>query len=143
MKILSDEIERVAVALGANYIRSSSLNESNIQVHFSEIDGATIIFAGVPNVQTQYEGAQVIDNYVGVELYFVVKKPHDEMDANVLDDLFEQTHQLAANFSFQVRTERDIDSYNLEAVTILDDMLVGYMMTVTLPMNGLHCTFGV
>ena len=138
MNVVSDEVARVAAILGADYLRSMTLSEANVDVHYVDQVEPLIIYNGASVINTVYEGAQIIDAF-DVELYFLVRKTSPTMNAPDVDDLLQQTKVLANKFYFEVNTVRDIETYSLEAVGILDDFLVGHQMTVTLTFYNEGC----
>lgn len=142
MKALSDEIQRVAGILGAEYIRAQSMTEANIEVHNTSVDGKMIIFAGMPVITTVFEGAQIIDMYNPVDVYFLVRQTEPSMDGVDIDALLEIPKQMTIDFYANFDSPRDIPSYTLEAVTILDDFLIGYQMSAELSLYSKGCSGG-
>ena len=138
MKVVSDEVARVAAILGADYLRSLSLSEANVDTHYTDQVAPLIIYNGRSSIATEYEGAEIIDAFE-CEIYFLVRKTTPTMNATDVDDLLQITKLLANKFYFNVNTVRDIDSYTLLSVGILDDFMVGHMMTVTLTFENEGC----
>jgi len=138
MKAISDKLDIIASELGADYIRASSLDDSNIQIHYKEVDVPIVMYVGFGNANNYYEGAEPLQA-VDCEIYVVDKAPTTDDTALVLDDVMESLSQIASDIIYRFDTARDTLEYSLEGITMLDDILVGYLMKVSFIIEGNVC----
>ena len=134
----SEEIERIATLLGADYLRSLNLSEANVAIHYKDQSNSIIIFDGVPDIATVFEGAEGIDTYT-TTIYFLTRKTKTTEDAIDIDPQIEAMKELANKFYFALELPRPVLTYTLEYAEITNDFLIGYLMTIELPFNGNIC----
>ena len=139
MKQISDELEFIAASLGADYMRASSLNDSNIQVHYQDVDRPLVMYVGFGTSKNYYEGAEPLQE-VEVDIYVVNKAFTTDETATDIDVMMEDLHQMASDIIYRFKTVRDTLEYSLEPIQMLDDVIVGYLLTVSFILEGNTCT---
>jgi len=135
----AEEIQRIAIQLGADYLRSLDLSEANVDTHYTDQTNSLVIFNGTPDIATTFEGAEGIDMYT-TEIYFLIRKTNVQQDAAVTDEQIAVMKTLANSFYFALLMSRPVESYTLEAVIVGNDLLIGYKMTIDLPFTANVCT---
>ncbi len=139
MKAISDKLEIIASELELDYIRSSSLEESNIQIHYKNMSVPVIMYVGHGIIENYYEGAEPLQS-VECDIYVLAKKHAADYEANLIDTVMVNLHQHASNIVYRFESERDTLEFTLEPVSLLDDMLIGYLLQVQFIIEGDACS---
>jgi len=139
MKAISDELQRIAILLNADYMRSTALDEANIQTHYKQISSNLIIYNEFGAILANYDGAEPIYN-VTVEVYCLVKQTVIDATAESVDTQLDATRQMAADIIYNFQTVRDIETFTMTPESLLDDMLIGYRLDFSAPIAGDVCS---
>ena len=138
MLSISLQLQQIATDLGAEFIRSDSLSQSNIQVHYKKLTTPVIIYVGHGEQDNYYEGAEPLQK-VDVTVYILVKKNTVDQLAGVTDLQLEETKQIAADIMYRFESPRDNLTFKTEPVSILDDQLIGHELNTQLIIEGDVC----
>ena len=134
----AEEIERIAISLGVDYMRSLDLSEANVDTHYTSTN-SLVIFNGIPDIATSFEGAEGIDVF-STDIYFLTRKTKVTQSVEDTDEQIAVMKVLANSFYYALLLKRPVDSYTLEAVAVGNDLLIGYKMTIDLPVTNNVCT---
>ena len=140
MKILSDALQDIATTLGVDYIRSVHLTDADVDVHF-KASTSIMIYNGLSNIETIFEGAQIVDQ-MDASIYFLTKKTTKDITGLEADNLLEITKRMADQTYAILNAEyavKDIAPWSLQAVESLTDLFIGHMMTISVPFNNTGC----
>ena len=138
MLSISLQLQQIANSIGAKFIRSDSLSQSNIQVHYKKLTTPVIIYVGHGAQDNYYEGAEPLQK-VNVQIYVLVKKDDIDQLAWLTDIQLFKTKQMAGNIMYQFESPRDNLTFKTEPVSILDDQLIGHELNAQLIVEGNVC----
>jgi hypothetical protein len=140
MKLLSDLLQQVATDLGMDYIRSIYLQEADHYIHHNNYTKPLLIYNGMSNITTQFNGAEIID-VAEAAIYVMDKKPaKDMLGVNVDDFIHTQKRYCDAIYNqLNSRDIQDIEPYTLEAYEGFTDAYAGYLMTISIPVYNEGC----
>ena len=138
MLSISLQLQQIAADLGAEFIRSDSLSQSNIQVHYKDLIKPVVIYVGHGAQDNYYEGAEPLQK-VNVQIYILVKKNDIDQLAWLTDIQLFKTKQMAGNIMYQFESPRDNLTFKTEPVSILDDQLIGHELNAQLIVEGNAC----
>ena len=141
MKVISDELQRIANLLSVNYLRAASLDEANALIGAIEVPREIIIYTGFGNAENSFEGAMPVQA-VTVEVYVLsVQKKVDNL-AEVSDEQLELTAQVASDiiYNFNSLDNAGRPEYLLDPVSVFDDRFIGQLLTFTPQILGNVCS---
>ena len=138
MKVIADELQIIATALGTGYMRAATLQDSNIITHYTDIDKAFIIYVGFGNAAMSFAGAMPV-KAVETTVYVVDKKLTTDALAEQVDIQLEALEIIATSIVNTFTALQPILEYTLAPVTINDDMLIGYLLTFTPELQANGC----
>ena len=142
MSIAGNEIKRIAESLGMIFFRSININDLNIQVGETDLQGQTLcVYANTPTISNEtYPQASAILQQYQVEIYFLQLNFYTDDTGTQIDTILDATNTLANSFFDELKRspiiQGFIQDYELEAVETIKmtkEVLSGWQMTVTLP----------
>ncbi len=139
MIYIAQELERIASELKIEYHRALSMEDFNIKAHYTEIKFAQIVYVGIGNTAAYYEGAEPL-LAVETEIYIINRLLTKDALATDIDSMVENLSQIAADIAYRFVSPRETLAYKLEAVQLLDDLMVGFKMTVPFIIEGKPCS---
>lgn len=138
MKEISDKIQAIATTLGAGYIRAKSIKDSNITSHYTNITGTYIFYIGFGNIKNSFSGAVPVKQ-VDVEVYVVAKTGTTDDNASQRDVIMALVELDAYSIVNKFIALQPILEYTMDAVSINDDMLIGYLLKFSPELEGYGC----
>ena len=141
MKEVTDALTAIAATLGVDFLRTKSLTEADIENHNRNSTLDLMVYNGASNISNEFEGAQIID-IVASEIYFLTKAPSKDFNGAELDTMLDiakryvdQTYAIL-NADYAVK---DIEPYDLEGVSILADLFIGFRAEIGIPFYNTGC----
>ena len=141
MKVISEELQRIANLLSVNYLRAASIDEANALIGDIGVVDAIIIYTGFGNAENTFAGAMPVQA-VAVEVYVLsVQKDVDNL-AEVSDQQLALTAQVASDiiYKFNSLESAGRPDYILDPVSVFDDRFIGHLLTFTPQILGNVCS---
>ena len=140
MKVISDQLKEITEALGFVYIRSATIEESNILTHYTPSSQGVAIYTGFGDSANTFSGAAPIQ-VVPVSVWCLVKKGKIDQLAEATDIQLEPMHQLGSDIVNRFAGVESVTEFTLEAVyNKFDDLFIGYNLLFDAEIRGDECS---
>ena len=140
MKVISDQLKEITEALGFVYIRSATIEESNILTHYTPSSQGVAIYTGFGDSENTFAGAAPIQE-VPVSVWCLVKKGKIDQLAEANDIQLEPMHRLGSDIVNRFEGVEPITEFTLEAVyNKFDDLFIGYNLLFVAEIRGDECS---
>jgi hypothetical protein len=145
MKILSDEIEKIADDLGAQYVRAININDLNQVINNTRVDGLLVVYADMAEIEKIEAETNFTYFEVGAKIFALAKNTKPDPTAEEIDTLLAPCFALsykvfsALSKSNIVYLNADVQLDNIkstESIELLDDVLSGYEMNLIVPIQS-------
>ena len=143
MKIVSDALETIAIAMDLNYVRTMSETEADIFIHTLAAANAKdgiIVYNGASDIATTFEGAMIYDTF-DVQIYVVKKQPTVELSGSETDDELQVTKEWMNEIYSELNkvVAKDIELYSATAVRMFTDVYIGHDVSIKIPFYNEGC----
>ena len=145
MSALTNEVNTIATALAANYLRAISLEDFNQSIRNYDLATKTIALVNVPEIDNKSTElhTSIISN-VTLDILFVKKNTDPDDSGDVVQTILDAMETLANDFYDKLYVSTVIakavkpEGFKLvgsDSIQLSDERVSGWLMTVTVPLD--------